>query len=117
MTPLPASLVAQGLTAWPSSPAARRLWLRGLGRGDLIALASWAHANTEQPPTLPAWAAVLGVSRHTVASWRHRYAELRALPIAPPKGRQTAPMACATPPTTPSSRSRTRPRPRRGGAK
>lgn len=97
MTPLPAALVAHGLTAWPSSPTARRLWLRGLERDDLIALVVWAHTNTAQPPTLPAWAAVLGVSRHTVASWRHRYPELRALPIAPPRGRPRLPTEALAP--------------------
>ncbi len=83
----PPTIPGLTLASWPTDPAARRaLTVAAQALGQLAALVVWAHGQTTAPgqrgPVLAQWAALLGMSRATLARWRAEDADLRALPVA-----------------------------------
>ena len=75
------------LASWPTdAPSRRGLTIAAQALGQLAALVRWAHGQTtadgQRGPVLATWAALLGVTRSTLATWRARDPELGALPLA-----------------------------------
>lgn len=97
-TPLPPPEVlhALGLARWPSDQPTRSALTRSLRMRDpalWLRLVTWAHGVPEQPPTITAWATLLGVHSSTVKAWRsstgpQAVPEIAALPVGDP-GRRT----------------------------
>lgn len=83
----PPTIPGLPLASWPAdAPTRRGLTIAAQALGQLAALVRWAHEQTtadgQRGPVLATWAALLGVSRATLATWRARDPELGALPLA-----------------------------------
>ena len=75
------------IASWPTdAPTRRSLTVAAQALGPLGAVVRWAHGQTtadgQRGPVLATWAALLGVTRSTLATWRARDPELGALPLA-----------------------------------
>lgn len=83
----PPTIPGLPLASWPDdAPSRRGLTIAAQALGHLGAVVRWAHGQTtadgQRGPVLATWAALLGVTRSTLATWRARDPELGALPLA-----------------------------------
>ena len=91
---LPPDLAAAiGLATWPELAKTRAALARGLPTAARVALLAWAHATLPQPPTLAAWAQLVGVAEQGLRRARRLDDGLRALPVAGREPRDVATLA------------------------